>query len=185
MNFKIINHLISLNALPMVPFSHSSLRSNPVATAWLTACLLLYIMHVVCILANWYGVIRSRPLWMIPKLVLKLLTILICISSTCAMGYLIWVESPLLRFLVAKSRDMEYYAAKSTMAFMGAVLFVSCFVFSILQCAFLKILLDCFGHVEAIYTERLVDEACLSQQLLQKQQHQQQQQQSNNTEQYF
>lgn len=129
-------------------------------TAWLVATSLLYTLHVICILANWYGVLRERPLWLIPKIVLKLFTITFCIASTVAVGYFLWDESYLLKFLIAQSRDKEYYAAKSTLAIGGSVLFLTCAIFTAIQVGLLKILLDSFNHIQSMYIERLIEQTC-------------------------
>ncbi|VDM98060.1 unnamed protein product, partial [Thelazia callipaeda] len=142
-------------------------------TTWLTACILLYASDLICILANIYGLCKSQPLWMIPKLILTLLIILIGFISTCVMGFLIWNESYLLRLLFADKQYIEYYTKKSTMLLIGGGIFLGCFFVSVLQCLSLKVLLNCFEYVQEIHIEKLTDKINRQEQLLIKQQQQQ------------
>uniref|UniRef100_A0A0M3HUG9 Lactamase_B domain-containing protein n=1 Tax=Ascaris lumbricoides TaxID=6252 RepID=A0A0M3HUG9_ASCLU len=86
---------------------------------------------------------------MIPKIVLKLLTIIICICATLFIGYSLWNDSNVVQFLVTQNTNLEYHAARSTVVLGGGVLIVVCILFTALQVWLFLVLLDCFSLIQA------------------------------------
>lgn len=97
---------------------------------------------------------------MIPKIVLKLLTIIICICATLFIGYSLWNDSNVVQFLVTQNTNLEYHAARSTVVLGGGVLIVVCILFTALQVWLFLVLLDCFSLIQARMEQRLIDKCC-------------------------
>uniref|UniRef100_A0A914Q6D9 Uncharacterized protein n=1 Tax=Panagrolaimus davidi TaxID=227884 RepID=A0A914Q6D9_9BILA len=61
---------------------YMSLRSNTISTVWLAGALGFFIIHLLANILNWYGLGSKKSEFMLPKLVVKLFTVLICICLT-------------------------------------------------------------------------------------------------------
>ncbi|KHN81795.1 Uncharacterized protein C03F11.2 [Toxocara canis] len=135
-------------------------RSNPVVNAWLVTSVLLFVLHVICIFADWYGILRERPLWMIPKIVLKTVTVFVFMCATPLIAYLLWDDSNVVQFLVTQNTNLEYHASRSTIVIGGSVLIILFTLFTALQVWLLLVLLDCFNLIQARHEQRLIDKCC-------------------------
>uniref|UniRef100_A0A1I8A6V5 Uncharacterized protein n=1 Tax=Steinernema glaseri TaxID=37863 RepID=A0A1I8A6V5_9BILA len=132
--------------------------TNPVATGWVISLALLYVLHVLCIVLILFGVLFDKPLWMIPKLILKSFTILLCCGFTITVLYWILAESEYLEDLVLSVIHFQDYASPAKIRFIGIGVLVASFVVTVLQFWLMYILLEAYGYVKEMQIRRKVEQ---------------------------
>nr|pir hypothetical protein C23H3.8 - Caenorhabditis elegans [Caenorhabditis elegans] len=80
---------------------------NFFATAAVSSIGVLYAVHILCILACWYGLARQRSSWLVPKIVLKGTTVLICVAITLILAFFVSSNSPIIGNAIAHGLAKE------------------------------------------------------------------------------
>lgn len=120
---------------------------------------MLYAMHLLCNLANWYGLWRENSTLMLPKLVVKLFTVLCCTSFTLFILFCLsqgssWMINQLMHYA-----NLDYYAASSIIwgSFGGTILVGAATGFTIIQLWFLYILYEGYSLIREKEMQKIVD----------------------------
>uniref|UniRef100_A0A914VXD9 Metallo-beta-lactamase domain-containing protein n=1 Tax=Plectus sambesii TaxID=2011161 RepID=A0A914VXD9_9BILA len=124
-----------------------TIKSNPVAAGWFVASVMIYLLHFFCVLAKWYGIWRQRSLWILPKIVLKVFTVLLCVSVSAFFGYLVWNRSRMIINLVTRETSLSYRDARTAIKYGGSFLVAACCAFTCVQIWFLIVIYDCYRYV--------------------------------------
>ncbi|CAB3405606.1 unnamed protein product [Caenorhabditis bovis] len=132
---------------------------NFFATAAVSSIGVLYSIHVLCILACWYGLARRKSSWLVPKIVLKITTVFLCVSLTLILAFFVSSNSPTIGNLIADGFNAEYYDHKAVID-MGCmvIVFVSA-ILSFAQAWLLILLVNIYRQIRAEELERLCERA--------------------------
>ncbi|KAK0412162.1 hypothetical protein QR680_006069 [Steinernema hermaphroditum] len=131
--------------------------TNPVAAGWVISVSLLYVLHVICIVLILFGVLFNKPLWMIPKLILKSFTILLCCGFTFTIFYWILSESEHLEDLVLSVIHFQDYASPAKIRFIGIGVLIASIIVTLLQFWLMYILVESYSYVKEMRIRQKVD----------------------------
>ncbi|TKR87605.1 hypothetical protein L596_011978 [Steinernema carpocapsae] len=132
--------------------------ANPVATGWIISVSLLYVLHVICIIMVFFGSLFNKPLWVIPKLILKTFTILLCSGFTFVLFYWIVSESEYLEDLVTSVIHTDRYASDAKIRIIGIGMLIASMVFTFLQFWLMHVLIESYSYVKEVRIREKVDE---------------------------
>lgn len=118
---------------------------------------MLYTLHFICNLANWYGLWRESSTLMLPKLVVKLFTVLFCTAFTLFILFCLSQGSSWMIHHLMHYANLDYYAASSIISFGGTILVGAATVFTIIQLWFLYILYEGYSMVREKEMQKIVD----------------------------
>ncbi|CAI5442810.1 unnamed protein product [Caenorhabditis angaria] len=128
---------------------------NFIATAAVSSIGVLYSVHVLCILASWYGLIRQKSSWLVPKIVLKATTVVICMVLTLILAFFVSSNSPKIGNFIAEGFNAEYYDHRAVIDMACLVIVGISAILSMAQAWLLVLLINIYRQIRAQELERL------------------------------
>ncbi|EFO91845.1 hypothetical protein CRE_08528 [Caenorhabditis remanei] len=132
---------------------------NFFATAAVSSIGVLYAVHILCILACWYGLARQRSSWLVPKIVLKGTTVLICVALTLILAFFVSSNSPVIGNAIAHGFNAEYYDHRAVIDMACLVIVGVSTALSMAQGWLLVLLINIYRQVREEELERLCEKA--------------------------
>ncbi|CAJ0576440.1 unnamed protein product, partial [Mesorhabditis spiculigera] len=134
-------------------------RYNSFSTAAVTAGGCLYSVHIICILLAWAGLAAGKSLFLVPKIVLKTITVLMCLAATALLAFFIQNDFSVVGRLIAENTPLDYYEQRTTMEMAAMIIVGIGTVATIIQFWLLVLLVQCYRGM----TRREIREAVLRQ----------------------
>uniref|UniRef100_A0A8R1EV66 Uncharacterized protein n=1 Tax=Caenorhabditis japonica TaxID=281687 RepID=A0A8R1EV66_CAEJA len=132
---------------------------NFFATSAVSSIGVLYAVHILCILACWYGLARRRSSWLVPKIVLKLTTVLICVSLTLILAFFVSSNSVLIGNAIAQGFNAEYYDHRAVIDMACLVIVGVSTALSVAQGWLLVLLINIYRQIREDELEELCEKA--------------------------
>lgn len=132
---------------------------NFFATAAVSSIGTLYAVHILCILACWYGLARKRSSWLVPKIVLKGTTVLICVGLTLILAFFVSSNSPVIGNVIAHGFNAEYYDHRAVIDMACLVIVGISTGLSMAQGWLLVLLINIYRQIREDELERLCEKA--------------------------
>lgn len=122
------------------------------AISWFVASSLIFVLGIFSTLAMVYGVYRERYLWMLPLLVLKAFSVLVCVATTVTFVYMMIGHNQYLLDLVAEHvTRSDYQAARTALRFGGGGLAIGFSLMALAHVWFLRVLYRCYEYLKDKY----------------------------------
>ncbi|EYC07615.1 hypothetical protein Y032_0069g316 [Ancylostoma ceylanicum] len=134
-------------------------RYTPLVTSACYSIGLLYTLHLIGILACWYGITKELSSWIVPKIVLKSTTVVVSIAITCILTYFITNDPRYIGELIARGLNADYAEHKSAIDIGTTVLVTVSAALAMGQTWLLVLLVGCYKDTREKELERMLEKA--------------------------
>ncbi|PAV87706.1 hypothetical protein WR25_03745 [Diploscapter pachys] len=131
---------------------------NPVATSTMSCASVLYVLHIICILCSCHGLSSQLSSWIVPKLVLKATTIVLCASVTVFLSFFLSFESPRLGKILGVAFNADFTSRAKEIRMGSVVLLAASAALSIVHTWLLILMIDCYKKVREKELERVCEQ---------------------------